>query len=158
MVVWGWECEAKYPCQCLCRSFGDTPLTGWQINWIPTWEPMGMNVFSYNKHNKITRALCLSGPQRSMAYDMRFVSEDNEWSLADCANDLLCSRIISSGSSGEFHRDQDSFVIVLQIVGAFPRNWVKSIVHQCLAILKAWVRLQQIHLLTFTPGLINTKR
>lgn len=67
---------------------------------------------------------------------VRFVSEDNVWSLADCANDLLCSRIISSGYSGRFQRDQDTFVIVLQIVGAFPSNWVKSVVHWHRTILK----------------------
>lgn len=50
---------------------------------------------SYNKHNKRTRALCLCGSPRSMVYDMIFVSEDNEFGLADRANDLLCSRIIS---------------------------------------------------------------
>ena len=89
-----------------------------------------MNLFSYNKHNKITKDLCLCGLQRLMVDDMRFVSKDNEWSLADCANDLLCSRIISFGSSRGVQRDQDTFVVVLQIVGAFPRSWVKYTVHQ----------------------------
>ena len=56
--------------------------------------------------------------------------------LADCANDLLCSRIITFGSCGAFQRDQHTFVIVLQTLGAFPNNWVQSIVHQHLAILK----------------------
>ncbi len=50
---------------------------------------------------------------------------ENEWSLADCANDLLCSRLISFDSSGSFQRNKDTFVIVTQTVGAFPRNWVK---------------------------------
>lgn len=74
-------------------------------------------------------------------YGMRFVSEDNEWSLADCANDLPCSRIITFGSSGGFQRDQDTFIIVLQTVGAFPSKWVISTVHQHLTILKARVRM-----------------
>lgn len=78
-------------------------------------------------------------------YDMRFVFVDNEWSTADCANDLLCSRIISFSSSGRFQRDQDTLVIVLQIVGAFPSNWVKSTVHQQCTVSEDALRLQEMH-------------
>lgn len=38
-----------------------------------------MNVFSSNKHNKTTKAVWIS----EVVYDMKFDSEDNEWSLAD---------------------------------------------------------------------------
>lgn len=91
---------------------------------------MDMNLFSYNRHNKITKDFCLWGSQRLMVHDRTFVSEDNEWSIADCANDLLSSRIISFGSTGGVQRSQGTFVSVLQIAGAFPRNWVKCTVNQ----------------------------
>lgn len=48
--------------------------------------------------------------------------------LADCANDLLCSKVISFVSPGGFERDQNTCVIVLQTTGAFPSNWVKPTV------------------------------
>lgn len=83
---------------------------------------------------------------------MRFVPEDNKCSLDECANDLLCSRVISFGSSGRFLRDHDTFVIVLQIDRVFPSKWVKSIVH---IEIMSEAAIDTPIVMTFSQGLIK---
>lgn len=61
------------------------------------------SVLSRSRNNNISRTLCHWGRWCMM----RFVSEDNEWRLADPGNELL---LIHFCSSGGFYRNQDIFV------------------------------------------------
>lgn len=102
-------------------------------------------MFNHNKHNKITKVLRWCGSDGSTMYIMILFSPlRTRTSFADGANDPLCSRVITFGSSGGFQRDQDAFVIVLQTAGAFPSNWVKSVSHYIERMSEDSQRVQQI--------------